>query len=53
MGGVISWQPKWIKGLFIGADLMAMRYYNSAKKDKAKMGSLFARYVMPEENAEV
>jgi hypothetical protein len=32
---------------------MAMRYINSAKKEKAKMGSLFARYVMPEENAEV
>jgi hypothetical protein len=53
MGGVLSWQPKWIKGLFIGGDLMAMRYTNTAKKDKAKMGSLFARYVMPEENAEI
>jgi hypothetical protein len=53
MGGVFSWQPKWIKGLFIGGDLMAMRYTNTAKKDLAKMGSLFARYVMPEENAEV
>lgn len=53
MGGVFSWQPKWIKGLFIGADLMAMRYTNTAKKETAKMGSLFARYVMLEENAEV
>jgi len=53
MGGVISWQPKWVKGLFIGGDLMAMRYTNTAKKDLAKMGSLFARYVMPEENAEL
>lgn len=70
-GMVLSWQPKWIKGLYIGfakasylyktdisgiADILPLEGIvksNSQKQGKkASLGSLFARYVMPEERAE-
>jgi hypothetical protein len=71
-GMVLSWQPKWVKGLFIGfakasylyqsdisgiADIFPLEgiIKSSAEKAnrKASLGSLFARYVMPEEKAEL
>jgi len=52
-GGVFTWQPKLLKGLFLGADLMAIRYENSAKRQTAKMGSIFTRLVLPNDQAEV
>jgi len=51
-GGVISWQPKWLKGLFVGFDLASINYKNAGLKP-AQMGSIFARYVLPEEQAEI
>lgn len=70
-GMVLSWQPKWIKGLYIGfakasylyktdisgiADILPLEGIvksNSQRQGKkASLGSLFARYVMPEEKAE-
>jgi hypothetical protein len=71
-GMVLSWQPKWIKGLFVGfakasylynssvsglADILPLEgiIKSSSEKNqqKAALGSLFARYVMPEEKAEL
>lgn len=70
-GMVLSWQPKWVKGLFIGfakasyqyrADITLMdllllegiiRSPSEKNGRKASLGSLFARYVMPEEKAEL
>jgi len=52
-GGVFTWQPKLLKGVYLGADLMAIRYKNSAKRQTSKMGSLFARLVLPNDHAEV
>ncbi len=68
----LTWQPKWIKGLFVGFTRVSYLYgtdiggiadvlplsgiiRSSAEKDnrKANLGSLFARYVMPEERAEL
>lgn len=51
-GGIISWQPKWLKGLFIGSDLASIRYKKSGGPS-ATMGSIFARYLLPEDNAEM
>ncbi|PHX74778.1 MAG: hypothetical protein CK547_01615 [Chitinophagaceae bacterium] len=51
-GGIISWQPKWLKGLFIGTDLASIQYKKSGIPS-ATMGSVFARYILPEENAEM
>ena len=51
-GAVISWQPKWIKGLFVGMDAASVRYKGAGLKP-AQMGSLFARFVLPEEKAEL
>ena len=71
-GMLLSWQPKWVKGLFIGftkasylyqsdisgiADILPLEgIITSAtekNKQKASLGSLFTRYVMPEEKAEL
>ena len=70
-GMVLSWQPKWVKGLFVGfakasylyksdisvADLLPLegiiKSANEKSGRKASLGSLFARYVMPEEKAEL
>jgi len=51
-GGVITWQPKWLPGLFIGTDGASIKYKGKIGKS-AKMGSIFARYLLPEENAEM
>ncbi len=70
-GMVVSWQPKWIKGLFLGFSKASYLYHqnvgladilpvdgwvNSAaakNNQKAALGSVFIRYVMPEENTEL
>ena len=70
-GMVMSWQPKWVKGLFIGftkasylyrsdisvVDLLLLEgiIKSTSEKNgrKAVLGSLFARYVMPEEMTEL
>lgn len=71
-GMVVSWQPKWVKGLFIGftkasylyesnissiADILPLEGIIQSKTEandqKASLGSLFVRYVMPEEKAEL
>jgi hypothetical protein len=70
-GLVVSWQPKWVKGLHVGfakaaylyntdisgmADILPLEgiFRSGSQKQgkKASLGSLFARYVMPEERAE-
>ncbi len=70
-GMLLSWQPKWVKGLFVGftkasylyrahmsaADLFPLEGIIATRAEKnnqkASLGSLFARYVMPEEKAEL
>ncbi|MDE3145064.1 MAG: hypothetical protein KGL19_12980 [Bacteroidota bacterium] len=71
-GMVLTWQPKWVPGLFLGfakasylyrsdisgiADMLPLEGIiksNSEKQNKkSSLGSVFVRYVMPEENAEV
>jgi hypothetical protein len=71
-GMTVSWQPKWVAGLFVGfakasyqyqsdisgiADILPLEgiIKSSSEKShrKAAVGSLFARYVMPEEKAEL
>ncbi|MES2003063.1 MAG: capsule assembly Wzi family protein [Bacteroidota bacterium] len=71
-GFMLSWQPKWVKGLSVGftrvsylyksdvsgiADILPLEGViksNTEKNgQKAATGSLFARYVMPEEKAEL
>lgn len=71
-GTMLSWQPKWVKGLFIGftkasylyqsdiagiADILPLEgiIKSATEKNnrKASLGSLFTRYVMPEERAEL
>jgi hypothetical protein len=63
-GFVISWEPKWTPNLFIGMAAAASAYRN--KLDRAvvafpfftsrkpiKIGSVFLRYVMPQEKTEL
>lgn len=67
---VLSWQPRWTRGLFIGfttasylyrsavgiGDILPLQLIRSEaamQGKKASLGSLFARYVMPEEKAEL
>lgn len=74
-GMVLSWQPKWLKGLYLGISKSSYLYHTDitnpldvlplqgffgrartrAEKTnkKSSMGSLFARYVMPAEQAEI
>ena len=71
-GLVFSWQPKWVKGLFLGFTSVSYLYRSDISgigdifplqgiiqsqteknKRKASLGSLFARYVMPEDKAEL
>ncbi len=71
-GFMMSWQPKWVKGLFVGftkasylyrsdisgiADIFPLEGIIKSGSEKAgkkaSLGSLFARYVMPEEHAEL
>ena len=51
-GGIVTWQPKWVKGLFLGVDGIAMKYTEYTKRS-SKMGSVFMRYVMPKEETEL
>jgi hypothetical protein len=70
-GMVVSWQPKWVKGLYIGfanasylyqsdisgiADLLPLQGLIVSKSEqqnkKASLGSVFLRYILPEEHAE-
>ena len=71
-GMVLSWNPKWIKGLFVGFAKSSYEYYKDVNgiadllplqgiiesnsqnlNKKASLGSVFMRYVMPEDNVEV
>ena len=71
-GMVLSWQPRWIKGLFLGfaktsylyqsdisgiADILPLEglVVSDAEKQhkKASLGSVFLRYVLFEEQAEI
>ena len=49
-GMMASFQPKFSNGLFVGFTLVNYGYHTSANET---MGSLFARYVMPKDHAEV
>jgi hypothetical protein len=51
-GVVFTWQPKWIPGLFLGSDALLMKY-KGVKNGNAKMGSIFMRYAMPADQAEI
>ena len=51
-GGVLSWQPKWLKGLFVGFDAASL-YYETMPTKRSNMGSLMGRYILPAEKAEV
>ena len=70
-GIALSWQPKWVKGLFLGLTKTSYEYHsdvsiadvlplqgiikssseNSGRK--SSMGSLFLRYILDEERAEI
>lgn len=71
-GFTMSWQPKWVKGLYVGFSKASYLYHSDISGiadifplegiiksgiekagKKASLGSLFARYVMPEEHAEL
>lgn len=65
-GYVFSWNPKWIPGLHIGTAGTEQFYRDSVgtnptillldqenRPSRQRMGALFARYVMPKEQAEV
>ncbi len=71
-GVAINWQPKWIKGLWLGATSASYLYQSEAQRladllpldgfiktnkakagHKASLGSLYARYIMPQDLAEV
>ncbi len=51
-GFVISWQPKWLKHLYIGL-AQSSYFYDSTGTKTAKLGSMFFRYVMPDDHAEI
>ena len=71
IGMVLSWQPKWVKGLFVGFAKASYMYKgdmgvvdflplegiikSTSEKNgkKASLGSLFVRYVIPEEMTEL
>jgi hypothetical protein len=55
VGLIMSWQPKWTNGLSLGFTAVSYGYNGAAApfNKKAIMGSLFARYIMPAENAEL
>lgn len=74
-GMIITWQPKWTPGLFIGLAKASYLYAKDAQSPfdflpfqgflgksitqaekadkKASLGSMFVRYILPEEHAEV
>ena len=51
-GGILTWQPRWTKGLFLGVDLAQIRYKSDTALQPARMGSLFGRFVLPKDKAE-
>lgn len=55
LGMLLSWQPKWTPGLFLGFTTVAYGYRSAPEpyRQKAHIGSLFARYVMPADKAEL
>ncbi len=55
VGIIMSWQPKWTKGLFVGFTAVGYGYHGATAPHhkKAVLGSLFARYIMPAEQAEL
>jgi hypothetical protein len=55
VGFIVSWQPKWTNGLSLGFTAVSYGYAGAAApyNKKAIIGSLFARYLMPAENAEL
>lgn len=72
VGYVITYQPKWVKNLFIGVAAATNYYYKNIydslgnskihnypwyakteKGDKQVLGSVFFRYAMPEDKAEI
>ncbi len=74
-GMVVSWQPKWVKHLYLGIAKASYLYHSDISNPldvlplqgfmgrvrtaserngkKASMGSLFARYIMPGDHAEI
>lgn len=55
MGLIMSWQPKWTNGLSLGFTAISYGYNGAAApyNKKAIIGSLFARYIIPAEQAEL
>lgn len=55
LGMMLSWQPKWTPGLFLGFTTVTYGYRSAPEpyRQKAHIGSLFARYVMPADKAEL
>jgi hypothetical protein len=60
-GFVLSWQPKWIPGLFFGTARSAITYHNNFKpldilpfsdSSKYSIGSVFFRYLLKDSHAE-
>jgi hypothetical protein len=52
IGGVFTYSPKGVKGLFLGADLAQIQY-TSSTPGRARMGSIFARLSLPDDHAEI
>lgn len=71
-GLVMTWQPKWVKGLFLGFAKASYQYHTDVsgladilpleglivsgsekQNKKASLGSIFMRYNLPGENAEL
>ncbi|MDB5231152.1 MAG: hypothetical protein JWN76_1957 [Chitinophagaceae bacterium] len=66
-GLVITWQPRWIPNLYVGftrisylyghdmsglKDVLPLPFFNNNTPKKARLGSMFFRYAMPEDHAE-
>ncbi len=50
-GAILSWQPKWTPHVFLG--FTTVNYGYEGKSASSTMGSLFARYIMPKDKAEL
>lgn len=50
-GMILSWQPKWTPHVSVGMTMVNYGY--EGKSNASSMGSLFARYVMPKDKAEL
>jgi hypothetical protein len=49
----VSFNPVFAPGLFVGATAVGYGYNGNISTEQATMGSLYARYVMPKDRAEV